>query len=156
MAMRMISVLALLVLAFALGAAQALAAGQTSAKDRAAKYFKEGLAEVENGDYEAAIAALEKAVKDDPKNANAYNFLGFSYRKLGDFDKAFENYERALALEPGHLGANEYIGEAYLETGNLGKAEEHLAVLERLCPEGCEERDDLSQAVAAYKADHGG
>ena len=154
--MRMLNLLALAALAFALGAPPALAAGQTSTKDREAQYFKEGLAQVEDGDYEGAVAALEKAVKNDPKNANAYNFLGFSYRKLGDYDRAFENYERALALDPEHLGANEYIGEAYLETGNLAKAEEHLAVLERLCPEGCEERDDLTQAVIAYKTNHGG
>ena len=29
------------------------------------------------------------------------------------------------------------------------KAREHLAVLERLCPQGCEEREDLREAIAA-------
>jgi len=34
-----------------------------------------------------------------------------------------------------------------VETGQLlPKAREHLAVLERLCPQGCEEREDLKKA----------
>lgn len=147
---------ALAALALAFGTAQAFAAGQSSNADRSDRYFKDGLADVNDGDYEAAVEQFEKVVKKQPKNANAYNYLGFSYRKLGQYDKAFENYEKALSLEPGHLGANEYIGEAYLETGNLAKAEEQLATLKELCPAGCEEYEDLAEAVATYKADHGG
>lgn len=143
-------------LALAFGAAPAFAAGQSSSADRSDKYFKDGVADVKDGDYASAVDLFEKVVKKEPKNANAYNYLGFSYRKLGQYDKAFENYEKALALEPGHLGANEYIGEAYLETGNLAKAEERLATLKGLCPAGCEEAEDLAHAIEAYKANHGG
>jgi hypothetical protein len=40
-----------------------------------------------------------------------------------------------------------------VETGQLlPKAREHLAVLERLCPQGCEEREDLEKAIAAAPA----
>ena len=46
-------------------------------------------------------------------------------------------------------GAREYLGELYVETGDLPKARDQLAVLEKLCPQGCEEREDLEQAIAA-------
>jgi len=39
-----------------------------------------------------------------------------------------------------------------VETGQLlPKAREHLAVLERLCPQACEEREDLEKAIAAAR-----
>ena len=68
---------------------------------------------------------------------------------------AFDYYRRALAIEPRHLGANEYLGELYLETGELAKAEERLRELAIACPSGCEERDELSEAIDAYKAERG-
>ena len=69
--------------------------------------------------------------------------LGFSYRKVKNFDSAERNYRRALRLDPKHKAALEYMGELYLETDRRAKAEELLATLEKLCPQGCEELDDL-------------
>ncbi len=118
--------------------------------------FAAGKTAADNGDYRAAIQSLSKAAAADPNNADAFNLLGYSYRKLGDVEMAFKQYGRALELEPRHRGANEYIGELYLETGNLAKAEEHLAVLDKTCFFGCEEYSELKQAVNAYKVGKGG
>ena len=70
-------------------------------------------------------------------------------RKSGDYPKALTFYKKALDFDAEHKGAHEYLGELYVETGQLPKAREHLAVLERLCPQGCEEREDLAKAIAA-------
>ncbi len=146
-----------LALALALGPLSLDAAGTSSTKkDDGKKQYSDGLAAAYEGDYEQAIKLFTKVTKQDRKNADAFNMLGYSYRKLGDYDNALANYQRALDLAPDHLGANEYIGEAYIELGDLAKAEEHLAALARLCPGGCDEYDDLSWAVAAYKAANGG
>ena len=106
-------------------------------------------------DWKAAAEALNKAVANEPDNANAQNLLAYSYRKLGNLDLAFKHYNEALRLNPKHLGAHEYIGEAYLMAGNLAKAEEHLAVLDRLCLFGCEEYRTLKKSVAEYKQKSG-
>ncbi|MEK7435583.1 MAG: tetratricopeptide repeat protein [Pseudomonadota bacterium] len=106
-------------------------------------------------DWNAAQAALGKAVASDPGNANAQNLLAYAYRKLGSLDMAFKHYNEALRLDPKHLGAHEYIGEAYLMAGNPAKAEEHLAALDRLCFFGCEEYRTLKKAVADYKQKSG-
>ncbi len=98
---------------------------------------------------------LNKAVKANPKSADAYNYLGYSYRQLGQFDSAMEYYNTALSLQPKHLGANEYLGELYLQLGEVDKAEERLAVLDKECFFGCEEYSDLKQAIAEYKAQQG-
>lgn len=107
---------------------------------------------VDAKDWPRAIPYLKKAVGTDPKNANAYNLLGYSLRHVGDFEGAFASYGRALAINPKHKGAHEYIGEAYLQTGNLGKAEEHLEALDDICFFGCEEYRELKEKIAEFKA----
>ena len=106
---------------------------------------------VEAMNWQAALDAFNKVVAKDPGNANAQNYLGYTYRKSGKLDLAFKHYEEALRLNPKHRGAHEYMGEAYLMVNNLAKAEEHLKVLDRLCLFGCEEYDDLKKAVAEYR-----
>lgn len=102
---------------------------------------------IEHADYWAAISKLNSVVEANPRNTEAYNLLGFSYRKVKNFDSAERNYRRALRLDPKHKAALEYMGELYLETDRRAKAEELLATLEKLCPQGCEELDDLRQAI---------
>jgi cytochrome c-type biogenesis protein CcmH/NrfG len=58
----------------------------------------------------------------------------------------------AASFDADHKGAHEYLGELYVETGQLAKAREHLGVLGRLCPQGCEEREDLAKAIAAAQS----
>ncbi len=106
---------------------------------------------VKAGKYADAIPLLQKVVARDAKNADAWNYLGFSNRKLGKFSEALADYEKALAINPDHLGANEYLGELYLETGDMPKAEERLAKLDRLCTFGCDEYRALKAAIQAKK-----
>ena len=71
-------------------------------------------------------------------------------------DQALDAYQKALAIDPEHLGANEYLGELYLQTGDLAKAKERLETLDDVCIFGCDEFDDLKQAIKAYEASHQG
>jgi tetratricopeptide (TPR) repeat protein len=103
-------------------------------------------------DWSTAIRYLEQAVKSYPQNADAWNYLGFSYRKSGNLDKAFPAYEQALKIDPKHRGAYEYLGEAYLQAGNLPKAQAQLDQLIKICSQNCEETKDLQKAIKAYKA----
>lgn len=111
-----------------------------------------GVKAVHAGDYQRALALLQKVVQADPRNANAWNYLGFSHRKLQHFDQSLIAYQKALAINPDHRGANEYLGELYLMTGELEKAKERLAKLQNLCPRGCEEYDDLKKAIETYQS----
>ena len=83
------------------------------------------------------------------EHADVYNLLGFSLRKTGDYKNALTYYKKALDFDPEHKGAHEYLGELYVESDQLDKAKEHLTILVRLCPQGCEEREDLEKAIAA-------
>lgn len=106
-------------------------------------------AKIKAKDFKSALADLDGMVDKGVQHADVYNLLGFSLRKSGDYTKALTFYKKALDFDAEHKGAHEYLGELYVETGQLPKAREHLAVLERLCPQGCEEREDLANAIAA-------
>jgi tetratricopeptide (TPR) repeat protein len=99
-----------------------------------------------------AIPILQSVVADNPRDADAWNYLGFCHRKLGKNQEALGYYDKALKLNPKHKGAREYLGELYLNMGDLPKAEEQLAILRSLCPSGCEELEDLEADIADYKA----
>ena len=104
--------------------------------------------------FEEAIPLLQKVVADNPRDADAWNYLGFASRKLGKLDESLGHYQKALKISPNHKGANEYLGELYLMMNNLAKAEEQLVKLKTICPAGCEELEDLEADIADYKAAH--
>jgi len=108
-------------------------------------------AKIEAKDYAGALAEL-RDLAEDTQQADVYNLLGFTLRKTGDVKTSLTYYTKALELEPDHKAAREYLGELYVETGNLEKAREQLAVLAKLCPGGCEEREDLQKAIGAKAA----
>ncbi len=132
----------------------AMAAGSTSPS----KPSKLAVAEkaMKAGNYNRAIKLLQKVVARDSQNADAWNYLGFSQRKLKRFDQALGAYQKALAIDPEHLGANEYLGELYLRIDKLEKAKERLEKLDDVCTFGCDEYDDLKQAIEAYEASNQG
>jgi Flp pilus assembly protein TadD len=108
-------------------------------------------------DWGRAMRELNAALREDPRNADVHNLLGYSYRKRSspDLARAFEHYGMALRLEPTHRGAHEYIGEAYLMDGKPAEAEKHLAELERICGgKTCGEYVDLAQSISTYKSSH--
>ena len=109
---------------------------------------------IEAKDFKAAVGYLTKAVQEEPKNSDAHNFLGYSYRKVGTFDKSMEHYQTALKLDSNNRSAHEYLGELYLDMNQPDNAEKQLASLKKACPffGKCEEFDDLKKAIDAYKA----
>jgi len=99
-------------------------------------------------DYQGALRALRE-FEGKLDHADLYNLLGFASRKTGDFARAEVYYVQALRLDPRHLGALEYQGQLFAETGRLDQARRNLVTLTTLCPKGCEELEDLQEAIKA-------
>jgi tetratricopeptide (TPR) repeat protein len=114
--------------------------------------FARAKAMIEANDYKGALPLLQQVVAKDPKNADAYNLMGYATRKSGDPNASLQYYQQALAIDARHIGAHEYLGEAYLMLGRLPEAEQQLARLDSLCTFGCAEYRQLKTAVADYKA----
>jgi tetratricopeptide (TPR) repeat protein len=98
-------------------------------------------------DYSTAIVDLKGMIDQGVLHADVYSLLGFSYRKTADFKSARVYYAKALEFDADHKGALEYQGEMFVELGQIADARKNLERLVKLCPTGCEERDDLEQAL---------
>ena len=134
----------------------AQAAGGGSVESTPAKpvdaNFARAKAMIEAKDYKGALPLLQQVVAKEPKNADAYNLMGYATRKSGDPNGSLQYYQQALSIDARHIGAYEYLGEAYLMLGRLPEAEQQLARLDSLCTFGCAEYRQLKAAVADYKA----
>jgi Flp pilus assembly protein TadD len=124
----------------------------SSAKPAGDPDYARAKAMIEAKDYKGALPLLQQVVAKNPKNADAFNLLGFATRKSGNPQASLQHYTQALQLDPKHLGAHEYIGEAYLMLDQPQQAEQHLARLDSLCVFGCAEHRELKAAIANYKA----
>jgi tetratricopeptide (TPR) repeat protein len=79
--------------------------------------------------YAAAAKKFARATELQPAMHEAWNYLGYSNRKLGRYDAALAAYDRALALKPGYPEALEYRGHAYLGLNRLGEAKDAYLAL---------------------------
>ena len=156
--MRSTVIAAFAVLAFGLSATAYAAGGgggsmdSTPPKAAADPNFTRAKAMIEAKDYRGALPLLQQVVAKEPKNADAYNLMGYATRKSGDANGSLQYYNQALAIDPKHIGAHEYVGEAYLMLDRPAEADQHLARLDSLCVFGCTEYKMLKAAIADYKA----
>jgi tetratricopeptide (TPR) repeat protein len=74
--------------------------------------------------YAAALKKFTDATGLDPTLHEAWNYLGYTNRKLGNYEDALLAYEKALAIKPGYPDALEYRGEAYLALGRIPDAQQ--------------------------------
>jgi Flp pilus assembly protein TadD len=100
--------------------------------------------------YAEAIPHLQFALADKPQDADILASLALAKRMTGDNDSSLYYDQRALAIEPNHKGVHENMGELDIAKGDLASAQTELATLTTLCPSGCDERDALAKAIAAY------
>ena len=108
-------------------------------------------AKIDAKDYSGAIQVLMPMI-GTTKTPDVFNLLGFSYRKSGDLANAATYYGKALDFDPNFKPTLEYQGEMYLQQGDLEHAKANLAKLTTICPDGCDEREDLEKAISDYKA----
>lgn len=137
--------------ALPLGGALAAGSSSSSSSQEAAEQLDRAETMIESGDFRGAIPVLQDIVESDEDNADAYNYLGFAYRNIGEYDRSRRYYDKALSIDSQHKGAREYLGELYLKLDQLDKAEQQLARLDEICPYGCEEYDELAQAIEEYR-----
>jgi len=146
------SFLAALMALSTLLAVPALAAGSSDGSSAlSSASYDEAKAMVDEGNFVAALPNLIALTKADAKNADAWNLLGFTYRKLGQLADSDAAYLAVLSINPDHLGALEYQGELFITTGKLDEAKANLAKLKALCGT-CEQAQDLEAALKAAGA----
>jgi len=79
--------------------------------------------------YAGALKKFTRATELDPRMHEAWNYLGYTQRKLGSHEAALAAYDRALSLQPGYAQAIEYRGHAYLGLNRLQEAQQTYLTL---------------------------
>jgi tetratricopeptide (TPR) repeat protein len=72
--------------------------------------------------YAAALKKFVHATQLQPSNYHAWNYVGYTSRKMGRYEDALAAYDRALGLKPDYAEAIEYRGHAYLGLDRLSDA----------------------------------
>jgi len=74
--------------------------------------------------YASALSKFQQAAQNDPHMPEAWNYVGYTNRKLGNYDAALSAYAQALTLKPGYPDALEYRGEAFLGLNRVADAQQ--------------------------------
>jgi len=110
-----------------------------------------GMAESDQGEFDAAIRHLTRATEIDPQNANAFVGLAVAQQRGDDTQAALKSLERAIGLDPDNGQAQLNLGAVL---GGMGRGEDgrrHLREAARLMP-----GDQRALYALAYGLEQGG
>ncbi|HET6278713.1 MAG TPA: tetratricopeptide repeat protein [Candidatus Polarisedimenticolia bacterium] len=97
-----------------------------SERNDAQRYLRLGQMQLDQGKTSQAIESMRKAIDQDPRMVEAYNFLGLIYLTNSEFDRAIEQFEEAVKIDPYFTDARNNLGIACRRVGQLDRAEEEF------------------------------
>jgi tetratricopeptide (TPR) repeat protein len=68
--------------------------------------------------HEASMRTVDRILKQDPQNAEAYFMFGLNFEELGDTLRAINSYQQAVELDPDILDAWISLGQLHAGLGN--------------------------------------
>lgn len=86
----------------------------------------------DRGERESSLALIDRALAEDPNNANTWMWKGLTQLEAGHLSDARQAFDRARSLDPLsgiHLG---WLGSTELAAGEFESAEDHLAQAQAL------------------------
>ena len=102
------------------------------------KYYLANLFEREKR-FEDSSALIKGILDQDPKNAHAWNFLGYSLLVRGEkMDVAYEYIQKALDISPDDGYIRDSLGWYYYKTGDMKKALKELNFALKKVPDDIE------------------
>ncbi|OQX83436.1 MAG: hypothetical protein B6D63_06245 [Candidatus Latescibacteria bacterium 4484_7] len=90
---------------------------------------------IQNGDYDAAINELKKALSSSPDFPDLRNLLGIAFANKGMTDDAIMEFKAALKIHPDYLKARLNIALAFYEKGAFDEAIENVQWVLKLDPD---------------------
>lgn len=86
-------------------------------------YFTYGVAFLQYGYLDQALASFQRSIARNPTYGAAYYNIGLIYLNQSKFDSAQESLEKAAALDPRNADAWNNLGVVYGQQGNYSKAQ---------------------------------
>jgi len=134
---------------------KALTAFQTAVETQrppfAEPWVELGLAQIENGDLEAAKQQLVQALSIDSSLVLARYNLGRAFQLLGQIDKAAAQYGKVLEVDPEHAEAHNNLGLVLQNQGQIAAAQEHFLKALRRNPLFIDAHNNLGNLLAEGK-----
>ena len=100
----------------------------------------------------ASIEQLERQVKDNPKDYEAFRDLGVNYNAIGDYAKAEKAYKRAAEILPNNVVVWNNLGELYKRQGRFEEAKSAFLKLLEFDDTDVKAYLDLAEMYAAGQA----
>ncbi|MGD0788342.1 MAG: tetratricopeptide repeat protein [Terracidiphilus sp.] len=110
-------------------------------------YINLGGIYAQRGEVSKAEDAFQRAIKNKPDNAGAYNLLAWMYADKGiDLDKAIELAQKGIQLAPDDAHIFDTLGWAYYRKGMKAEAVRYLAQAAARAPNSAEIRSHYEEA----------
>jgi len=106
-----------------------------SGKQKAKKYILVGYHYYKEGKFDRAIGAFDRAVKIDPKNAEAYFWRGRALMGISHYDEATAEFKMAVKLNPAYVEAYDNLGWLYARERNYHESISNLTKAIELKPD---------------------
>jgi tetratricopeptide (TPR) repeat protein len=104
------------------GCSAIIEAGQEEPRKMATAFNNRGVAHRLKGDYDAALADYNEAIRLNPVSASAYNNRGIIFRIRHDYDHAIADDDHAIALNRDYPAAFYNRALAYTEKSDYDHA----------------------------------
>jgi tetratricopeptide (TPR) repeat protein/transglutaminase-like putative cysteine protease len=99
------------------------AAGEEAADVNVEELLQSAYSALDNGQYQASIDLIERALKKEPKHKSAYNDLGRAYRALGKYQEAETALKEAIEIDPYSPYAYTNLGLVYWNQDRYAEGE---------------------------------
>lgn len=96
------------------------------AKDAARIHTELGQQYMANGELQAALEKLNKALQFDPDYAPAHTVIAVLYERINNLPAAEQHYRRAVELEPRKGDPNNNLGAFLCKIGKSAEADEYF------------------------------
>jgi Flp pilus assembly protein TadD len=121
-------------------------------RQRADRYYSEGLTLRDRGDYRQGIARMREAVRLDPNMTAAFVEMAVMLYRIGEFDRSLSAFDIALQQQPTMRGALVGAAMVYRQKRDYDRASQNLRTVLRYNPNDAEAWMYLGD-VAVFRGD---
>jgi tetratricopeptide (TPR) repeat protein len=92
---------------------RAIASGRLSSSKLATALYNRGIAYLDRGDFDRAIADFDRVIELRPDTSKAFYNRAISYLRRGEFERAVKDFDRVVQLTPDYAPGFRNRGNAY-------------------------------------------
>jgi ribosomal protein S12 methylthiotransferase accessory factor len=111
-------------------------------------YSYMGVCRKDLGDYQGALAVLEKGLKEDDERTDIYNLMGFCHFKLKAHEKAIEFFKQVIRLNPSSAIDYANIASNYRDMGDMKNAAAYYRIALSIDPSIDFARENLQKIIS--------